>query len=540
MSAGVVRHTRPGSCSPGRSGPRSGSPSAWSSWCAPTPRTPWSATSGPDLLGPDWDPAEARAPARAPTHARALADALLDQRNLAGIGNVYKSELCFLSGLHPRTPVGAVDDLDRIVDRAHRCSSPTATGSSRPPPATSAAAGSTWVYRRDRQPCRRCGTRILVDQQGPEGQERATYWCPTCQPSQLTPWTCRSSAAPAALWRRWVLLAAGRAALGDRTCEIRRQRLVRPPRRRRRVAADASLRRQPRCSVGAPSRPEARRVVPRRAARHRPRLVVRRGQRACGPRRRVPRLVRPRQLVVGPADRFPSRSGPCSHRSPATPCLADWWRTTWADATDDHLAAVLKRPDRPTLAAVVGATAATRAGKQVGTRAGAGPRARSRRPRPLTCASRSICRCAARASSATAATRPGRRCSGSGRREPHRRPVPARRLRGRRRAGRCLRPVRERQRPSADAEQRSLDNVLMELRMTETDETVRRLAVRPGHQRRPLRRGRARLRHLAGLVRRPGRRPDHVRPARGDGPARPELASRLGAPAAVGTLLRRG
>ena len=41
-----------------------------------------------------------------------------------------------------------------------------------------------WVYRRDRQPCRRCGTRIRVDQQGPEGQERATYWCPTCQPSQ--------------------------------------------------------------------------------------------------------------------------------------------------------------------------------------------------------------------------------------------------------------------------------------------------------------------------------------------------------------------
>ena len=138
---------------------------------------------GPDLLGPDWDPAEAvRRLASDPS--RALADALLDQRNLAGIGNLYKSELCFLAGHHPRTPVGAVDDLDRIVDRAHRMLflnrdrvEQATTGDLR-------RGRQHWVYRRDRQPCRRCGTRILVDQQGPEGQERTTYWCPTCQRSQ--------------------------------------------------------------------------------------------------------------------------------------------------------------------------------------------------------------------------------------------------------------------------------------------------------------------------------------------------------------------
>jgi endonuclease-8 len=138
---------------------------------------------GPDLLGPDWDPAEAERRLRADP-ARPVGEALLDQRNLAGIGNLYKSELCFLSGLHPRTPVGAVNDLERIVDRAHRMLFVNRARVEQPTTGDLRRGRQHWVYRRDRQPCRRCGTRILVDQQGPEGQERATYWCPTCQPSQ--------------------------------------------------------------------------------------------------------------------------------------------------------------------------------------------------------------------------------------------------------------------------------------------------------------------------------------------------------------------
>ncbi len=138
---------------------------------------------GPDLLGDDWDAAEAvRRLASDPD--REIADALLDQRNLAGIGNLYKNELCFLAGHHPRTPVGRVADLDRVVDRAQRMLfvnrervEQVTTGDLR-------RGRQHWVYRRDRQPCRRCGSRIRVDQQGPEGQERATYWCPTCQPAQ--------------------------------------------------------------------------------------------------------------------------------------------------------------------------------------------------------------------------------------------------------------------------------------------------------------------------------------------------------------------
>jgi endonuclease VIII len=136
---------------------------------------------GPDLLGPDWDEDEALRRLRA-APSRAVADAILDQRNLAGIGNLYKSELCFLAGVHPRVQVSDVADLPRLVRRARTALEAnknrveqTLTGDTR-------RGRQTWVYRRDKQPCRRCGTRIRVDMQGPETQERATYWCPSCQP----------------------------------------------------------------------------------------------------------------------------------------------------------------------------------------------------------------------------------------------------------------------------------------------------------------------------------------------------------------------
>jgi endonuclease VIII len=137
---------------------------------------------GPDLLGPDWDEDEALR--RLQTRPdRAVGDALLDQRNLAGIGNMYKAELCFLSGVNPWTPVAEVPDLTRLVRRARQVLDAnkervqqTTTGDLR-------RGRQLWVYRRDKQPCRRCGTPVKVDQQGPELQERATYWCPTCQPA---------------------------------------------------------------------------------------------------------------------------------------------------------------------------------------------------------------------------------------------------------------------------------------------------------------------------------------------------------------------
>lgn len=135
---------------------------------------------GPDLLGPDWDEDEALSRLLADP-SRPVADAILDQRNLAGLGNLYKSELCFLAGAHPRLPVGEVPDLPRLVRRARSALDAnkerveqTTTGDTR-------RGRQTWVYRRDRQPCRRCGTTIRVDTQ----RERATYWCPSCQPEPV-------------------------------------------------------------------------------------------------------------------------------------------------------------------------------------------------------------------------------------------------------------------------------------------------------------------------------------------------------------------
>src|SRR5271166_1668945 len=69
---------------------------------------------GPDLLGPDWDSAEAvRRLSAAPD--RPIGEALLDQRNLAGIGNVYKAEVLFLRGIDPWRPAGTVPDLGAMA-----------------------------------------------------------------------------------------------------------------------------------------------------------------------------------------------------------------------------------------------------------------------------------------------------------------------------------------------------------------------------------------------------------------------------------------
>jgi endonuclease VIII len=132
---------------------------------------------GPDLLGADWDAAEAvRRIAAAPQ--ASIAEALLDQRNLAGIGNLYKAETLFLRGLWPWTPVGDVPDLSGTVTLAQKLVAlnrgrwtQTTTGSLR-------RGQTSYVYGRRAQPCRRCGTAI----QKADQDERVTYWCPHCQP----------------------------------------------------------------------------------------------------------------------------------------------------------------------------------------------------------------------------------------------------------------------------------------------------------------------------------------------------------------------
>ena len=138
---------------------------------------------GPDLLGPDWDEERALANLR-DEPGRPIGQALLDQRNLAGIGNMYMAELCFTMGVHPASAVATVDQLPRLVRRGKQMlevnkdrAIQTTTGDLR-------ERERMWVYRRDNSPCRRCRTPIAVTMLGELGRERAAYWCPSCQPER--------------------------------------------------------------------------------------------------------------------------------------------------------------------------------------------------------------------------------------------------------------------------------------------------------------------------------------------------------------------
>jgi endonuclease-8 len=136
---------------------------------------------GPDLLGPDWDEDESlRRLAADPD--RAVVDALLDQRCVAGIGNMYAAELCFVAGLHPLVSVATAPDLRRVLRRARQMLELNKERAVQSTTGNLRERERMWVYRRDRAPCRRCGTPIQVAMRGPAERERASYWCPRCQP----------------------------------------------------------------------------------------------------------------------------------------------------------------------------------------------------------------------------------------------------------------------------------------------------------------------------------------------------------------------
>ncbi len=151
----------------------------------------FSRTLGPDLLDPNFDRDEALHRLRA-WGSEPIGDALLNQRVMAGIGNVYKSEVLFLSRLNPFTPVEAINDgaLGRIIDTARTLLSANVVDGVAPMTTYTGFRRTTgrddprerlWVYGRARQRCRRCGTAIQSTKQGKDA--RLTYWCPTCQPS---------------------------------------------------------------------------------------------------------------------------------------------------------------------------------------------------------------------------------------------------------------------------------------------------------------------------------------------------------------------
>ena len=129
---------------------------------------------GPDLLDPAFDTVEALRRLRDPSRAgHSIAATLLDQRAMAGLGNIWKNETLFAERVSPFATVESLDDatLARIVATARRLLT-AAAARSRPTPFS--------VYRRTGRPCPRCGKPIASTQQGSE-LARTTYWCPRCQ-----------------------------------------------------------------------------------------------------------------------------------------------------------------------------------------------------------------------------------------------------------------------------------------------------------------------------------------------------------------------
>jgi endonuclease-8 len=150
---------------------------------------------GPDLLADTFDEHEVLRRFRQRPDAT-IADALINQRIVAGAGNVYKSEVLFLCRIHPFTRASDLTDeqLQTIVRTARRLLRVNAAGS-RAGIRTYGGLRSTagrghrgdrlWVYARARKPCRRCGTAIAVKATGLNA--RLTYWCPKCQPATGRP-----------------------------------------------------------------------------------------------------------------------------------------------------------------------------------------------------------------------------------------------------------------------------------------------------------------------------------------------------------------
>jgi endonuclease-8 len=130
---------------------------------------------GPDLLSPDFDTAEAHRQLRAPERrSMTISEALLDQRALAGIGNIWRNETLFAERVDPWAAVDEVDDatLDRLIVTARRLLRESA--------GLAPGRAPTRVYRRTGRPCPRCATPIRSRPLSAE-ITRTTYWCPTCQ-----------------------------------------------------------------------------------------------------------------------------------------------------------------------------------------------------------------------------------------------------------------------------------------------------------------------------------------------------------------------
>lgn len=145
-----------------------------------------------DVLSEDFDPIAAAARVRS-CAGEEIGDVLLHQQVLAGVGNVFKSEICFVEGINPFCLVAALSDeqVSALIRTGQKLVSAnvfedsgniivTYRGQQRRTTHNTSPQESLWVYGRSGAPCRRCGTAIRHRLQGPDA--RVTFWCGTCQP----------------------------------------------------------------------------------------------------------------------------------------------------------------------------------------------------------------------------------------------------------------------------------------------------------------------------------------------------------------------
>lgn len=140
---------------------------------------------GPDLLGPGWDAGEAVRRLLAQP-GRAIAEALLDQGCLCGIGNLYKCEVLFLRGVGPWRRVDEAGDLAAMVELARALLEANKQRIGQVTTGQASRGQQTWVYGRRGAPCRRCGTPVRKHA-GTAAPDRITFWCPSCQPGPPPP-----------------------------------------------------------------------------------------------------------------------------------------------------------------------------------------------------------------------------------------------------------------------------------------------------------------------------------------------------------------
>lgn len=141
---------------------------------------------GPDIVRDDFDEDAYVRRLREDDQTRGIGDALLDQRNVAGIGNIWKCEGCHLAGIDPWRPVARLDDEEaRAIVRAARplmrlsAERGGRTVTVDPERAVRGPESRTFVYDRAGLPCRTCDTLVLARGQGDDN--RTTFWCPRCQ-----------------------------------------------------------------------------------------------------------------------------------------------------------------------------------------------------------------------------------------------------------------------------------------------------------------------------------------------------------------------